>query len=293
MKAGRFATFILLTATTASAAHVVDCADAAALQRALDDARPGDVIRVVGRVGEKTTFSYSKSGSAGNPVVVTAKPGTRAVISGTLIPKNGKRADHMDVVRLAFDGGGANTDSCLQMVGESFRAINNVFTDCKPKNAILANDLPGQLIYGNVILDSNHGIYIQNTYEKNGYKPVHRNVITRLTGCASNCYSLHAYSQSGSNSGIDVAENYFHSAPVALVGGTNPTTKHEKFRSNVLYDGGGAQMGYKDGCAQIDDGSGNTFIRSQWQLDPLCSDADPNVIGPNTFYPDPAKGTYY
>lgn len=285
---------VLAAASGALGGSIVDCRDATSLQEALDDARPGDTIRVVGRIGNKTQFTYSRSGTATSPITLTGKPGTSPAISGYVIPKQNTKSDYFQVVGdLLIDGGGDTPVSCYQMTGVGQAAINLTFVNCNPKNTILSNDFTGQTIEGNVIRDSDHGLYIQNTFAANGYKVARRNIYLPNPQCRSNCYAFHGYSESGSNSGLDLEQSIFAGARNAIIGGRNPTTKHEKVIDNVWWKGAGLQLGYANGCAQVDAFRGNVFLRAPVQLDPLCSDADPNSIGPNQFYPSPGGATMY
>jgi hypothetical protein len=296
---GRFPTFAILavlmgptdqtapptTPKPPGALRVITVSSAAKLQDALDDARPGDWILVSGTVGTNTKFVYSKSGTPEHPIVVSGAPGTGATISGGLVQKpNGGTFGYFQVVGdLLLTQTGSQKFPCLQMVGPGQKAVNLTFVGCEGGNGLLMNDSgPGQEAYGNVIRDSDHGIYVQNSYA-NSYKPIRRNIFLADTLCHSNCFSVHGYSEKGSNAAIWLDENIFAGAGRWILGGTNPTTKHEKVTGNVHWQTNG-QIGYQQGCGQLDAFTGNVFLKAGVQFDPLCYGGDPNIIRDNEFY---------
>jgi hypothetical protein len=275
------------------ALRVVTVSKASKLQDALDDARPGDWILVSGTVGENTKFIYSKSGTAEHPIVVSGVPGTGATISGGLVQKpNGGTFGYFQVVGdLLLTQTGMRRVPCLQMVGPGQKAINLTLAGCEGGNGLLMNDSgPGQEAYGNVVRDSDHGMYVQNSYAS-GYKLVRRNIFLPDTLCRWNCYSVHGYSEKGANAAIWLDQNIFAGAKHWILGGTNPTTKHEKVTGNVHWQTGG-QVGYREGCGQLDAFTENVFLKASVQLDPLCYGGDPNVIRDNEFY-SPDGATFY
>ena len=275
------------------ALRVVTVSNADRLQDALDDARPGDWILVSGTVGTNTKFIYSRSGTAEHPIVVSGVPGTAATISGGLVQKpNGGTFGYFQVVGdLLLTQTGSQKFPCFQMVGPGQKAINLTLMGCEGENGLLMNDSgPGQEAYGNVVRNSDHGMYVQNSYA-NGYKVVRRNIFLPDALCHSNCYSVHGYSEKGSNAGIWLDENIFAAAKHWILGGTNPTTKHEKVTGNVHWKTNG-QIGYGQGCGQLDAFSENVFLKASVQFDPLCYGGDPNVIRNNEFY-NPDGATFF
>jgi hypothetical protein len=295
---GSFPTIAVLTILTGSmgrtvpqtnpkvpgALRVITVSKAAKLQDALDDARPGDWILISGTVGTNTKFVYSRSGTADHPIVVSGAPGTGATISGGLVQKPNGTFGYFQVVGdLLLTQTGSQKFPCFQMVGPGQKAVNLTLDGCEGENGLLMNDSgPGQEAYGNVIRDSDHGIYVQNSYA-NSYKPIRRNIFLADTLCHSNCYSVHGYSEKGSNAAIWLDENIFAGARHWILGGTNPTTKHEKVTGNVHWQTNG-QVGYQQGCGQLDAFTGNVFLKASVQFDPLCYGGDPNIIRDNEFY---------
>jgi hypothetical protein len=270
--------------------RVITVSNAAKLQDALDDARPGDWILVSGTVGENTKFVYSKSGTADHPIVVSGAPGTGATISGGLVQK--PNVGPFGYFQVIGDLLVTQTDSqkfpCFQMVGPGQKAVNLTLVGCEGENGLMMSDSgPGQEAYGNVIRNSDHAMYVQNSYAS-GYKAVRRNIFLPDTLCYSNCYSVHGYSEKGANAAIWLDQNIFAGAKHWILGGTNPTTKHEKITGNVFWQTSG-QVGYNQGCGQLDAFTGNVLLKASVQFDPLCYGGDPNVIQDNEFYsPDAA-----
>jgi hypothetical protein len=234
------------------------------LQAAVDAAKAGDEIRLVGGDYEGR-IHVSTGGSLEHPVVIRNKPGDVVRLKGWIHVDDGVPGVWivgLDITLPKPDAG--KGDVCIQMQGADVRAINNYVHDCA-QNGISAwranrSASPGQVVYGNVIARSDHGIYAQNRYDEDGYKKFVRNLILDSeTGCERNCFSFHGYTESGWNSGLWVEDSIVRGARF-IVGGTNGRTRHTVVKGNVFYKAS-PQLAYTT-PAQHDDVSGNVVYGS-------------------------------
>ena len=234
------------------------------LQRAVDGSKPGDEIRLLAGDYEGK-IRISSGGSTEHPVVIRAEPGQAARLKGWIHVDDGVPSVWIVGLDVSLPAPAAQKgDACIQMQGEDVRAINNYVHDCA-QNGIAAwrpnkSAAAGQLLYGNVVARSDHGVYAQNNYGQDGYKKFVRNlVLDTQKGCEKNCFSFHAYTEHGSNSGIWVEDSVVRGARF-MIGGTNGQTRHTVLKGNVFYDAS-PQIAYTS-PAQHDDVSGNVVYKS-------------------------------
>lgn len=238
------------------------------LQRAVDSSKPGDEIRLLGGDYEGK-IRVTSGGTPEHPVVIRNEPGQAARLEGWIHVDDGVPSVWIVGLDIRYRRPQAEKgDACLQMQGADVRAINNYLHDCQ-RNGISAwrpnrSAGPGQLVYGNVIARSDHGVYIQNRYDEDGYKKFVRNlVLDSQSGCEQNCFSVHGYTEHGWNSGIWVEESIFRGARF-LVGGTNSRTRHTVVKGNVFHSAS-PQISYAS-PAQHDDVSGNVVYGSPFTI---------------------------
>ena len=235
----------------------------AKLQRAVDGSKPGDEIRLLAGDYEGK-IRVSSGGTAEHPVVIRNNPGDAVRLKGWIHVDDGVPSVWIAGLDISPAAGSDRGDVCVQMQGADVRVINNYIHDCA-HNGIAAwrpnrSAAPGQLVYGNVIARSDHGLYAQNDYEEDGYKRFVRNlVLDSQTGCKKNCFSFHGYTEHGSNSGLWVEESVFRGARF-LIGGTNSRTRHTVMKGNV-FQSAAPQIAYTS-PSQHDDVSRNVVYGS-------------------------------
>lgn len=234
------------------------------LQRAVDGSKPGDEIRLLGGDYEGK-IRVSSGGTTEHPVVIRSEPGQSARLRGWIHVDDGVPSVWIVGLDVSLPAPPAEKgDACIQMQGEDVRAINNYVHDCA-QNGIAAwrgnrSATGGQLVYGNVVARSDHGVYAQNRYGEEGYKRFVRNLILDTQkACPRNCFSFHGYTEHGFNSGLWVEDSVIRGARF-MIGGTNGQTRHTVLKGNVFYDAS-PQIAYTS-PAQHDDVSGNVVYGS-------------------------------
>lgn len=236
----------------------------AKLERAVDGSKPGDEIQLLAGDYE-AKVRVSSGGTSEHPVVIRNRPGDVPRLKGWIHVDDGVPSVWIVGLDVSYPRPPADKgDACIELQGSDVRVINNYIHDCG-RNGISAwrpnrSKAPGQLVYGNVIARSDHGVYVQNDYDEEGYKKFVRNLILdSQVGCDRNCFSFHGYTEHGWNSGIWVEESVFRGSRFML-GGTNSRTRHSVVKGNVFY-AASPQIAYTS-PSQHDEVSGNVVYKS-------------------------------
>lgn len=274
------------------------------LARAIDDARPGDEIRLLSGSYEGE-FTFTDGGAPEHPVVLRNAPGAWPKITGSVHVGDGVGSVWIWGLEVTYAAPAAEKgDDCIELKGPDNRAINNYLHDCT-WNGIGAwrsnkRPAPGQIVYGNLIVRSDHAIYAQNRFEDEGYKYFVNNVIldVKLAPGARKtcCYAFHGYTERGDVSGIDVREGIF--TETFLIGGQNLPNHHLVVRDSLFY-ASFATIGYRRPTQVTFVGNtiarGRTSFNDWWGAEEAQHKRPgPSVVTDNEFYnvPGDAPGHF-
>jgi hypothetical protein len=217
------------------------------LEKAINTAKPGDLYWL--QEGPyRGGFVLKKNGTEKNPIIFRGTPGKRVVVEGGFHVSS----KHTWIWGLEItDPTGISTiRSSVEMFAPGTHVINNVIHDGKGKVGIGAwTTGEGQVIYGNIVYkqiskqNNPHNLYIQNDFNRMGYKYVVNNMFLDASDVTNLTYNVHAYTQGGLITGLWFEKNVVRNGRF-LIGGFNLPADHEVVKENYFYEAP-VQFGYR------------------------------------------------
>lgn len=262
---------------------------------ALSTAAPGDDIIVMDGTILTGNYIPTVNGTIANPIRIRAENWLSARLDGSLdLDGDYYRVEDMIITGRTANGNVAAidiTDCPGATIINNFLPWNTFPAGTAQGVSAFNGSTPNHIVYGNIMYNRRHSLYIQNDWDTNGLKYIVGNMMLEAgDNGTGNRFHFHGYTQSSRVSGMYIRKNIYKSNKSILGIDSGAETDTQVDYENTLAENCFYKSSFQMGNNRPIDFvcNGNYFGKSVF----LTERSDLIQVENNLFMPDPDNSDY-